>query len=264
MDIAGEAERRVTMEKKENRKKPGILYRIIMLILLGIMIFCTYKIITIICEYREGTAVYDELAEIANAVPSEDMHIDFDALKKENEDIIAWLYSEDTVINYPVVQGDDNAFYLYRLVDKTWNVKGSLFADYRCENPFEDFNTVIYGHRMNDGSMFKCLLEYRDTEGYYDDHSVMELATPEAVYDVEIFGAATIPSDSEMYKFNFSSDEEKTAYIDWVRGHNEIPSGGGSDVEVSPSDRIIMLSTCTYEFEEARLVVWGKLSEKSG
>ena len=67
-----------------------------------------------------------------------------------------------------------------------------------------------------------------------------------------------------MYKFEFATDDEKKAYIDRIRKSNEIPSGGGSEVSVSPSDKIVMLSTCTYEFEEARLVVWGKLSEKNG
>lgn len=252
------------MDGKKKTKKSGAAYRVIMVILLCIIAFCIYKIATIVSEYREGTEVYDELAEIAEVIPDETMGIDFDALKEKNEDVVAWLYSEDTVINYPVVQGEDNSYYLYRLADKTWNVKGSLFVDYRCGQPFDDFNTIIYGHRMNDGSMFKSLLEYRDTEGYYDDHKVMKLAVPDAEYEIAVFGAATIPSDSEMYKFEFSSDEEKAAYVEWIRENNEIPAGGGSEVSVSSSDKIVMLSTCTYEFEEARLVVWGKLSEKSG
>lgn len=250
------------MEKKQNGKKPGVLYRVIMIILLCIVAFCIYKIANIISEYRQGTEVYDELAELAEAVPEESLDINFDILKEENEDIVAWIYSEGTVINYPVVQGDDNSYYLYRLVDGTWNSKGSLFVDYRCENPFRDFNTIIYGHRMNDGSMFKCLLEYRDKEGYYEDHRVMEIATPDADYDVEIFGAATIPADSDMYETSFVSDGEKAAYIEWIKSNNEIPGDGGSEVEVSLSDKVVMLSTCTYEFDDARLVVWGKLLEK--
>lgn len=252
------------MDGKKKTKKSGAAYRVIMVILLCIIAFCIYKIATIVSEYREGTEVYDELAEIAEVIPDETIRIDFDALKEKNEDVVAWLYSEDTVINYPVVQGEDNSYYLYRLADKTWNVKGSLFVDYRCGQPFDDFNTIIYGHRMNDGSMFKSLLEYRDTEGYYEDHKVMKLAAPGAEYEVAVFGAATIPSDSEMYRFEFSSDEEKAAYVEWIRENNEIPAGGGSEVSVSSSDKIVMLSTCTYEFKEARLVVWGKLSEKNG
>lgn len=252
------------MDGKKKAKKSGTAYRVIMVILLCIIAFCIYKIATIVSEYREGTEVYDELAEIAEVIPDETMRIDFDALKEKNEDVVAWLYSEDTVINYPVVQGEDNSYYLYRLADKTWNVKGSLFVDYRCEQPFDDFNTIIYGHRMNDGSMFKSLLEYRDDDGYYNEHKTMKLAVTDAEYEVAVFGAATIPSDSEMYKFEFATDDEKKAYIDRIRKSNEIPSGGGSEVSVSPSDKIVMLSTCTYEFEEARLVVWGKLSEKNG
>lgn len=253
------------MGKKRETKKSGVLRGLITLILLCVVAFCIYKIVTITGEYREGTEAYEKLAEIGEVVngPEDGLGIDFGALKEENEDVIAWLFSEGTVINYPVMQGEDNSYYLYRLADRTWNSKGSLFVDYRIENPFVDFNTVIYGHRMNDGSMFKSLLEYRDDEDYYENHKVMALATPEASYGLEIFGAATIPADSAMYKFGFDSDGEKAAYIDWIRKHNEIPSDGGAEVEVSPSDKIVMLSTCTYEFDEARLAVWGKLVEKT-
>lgn len=256
-----QTERQVWMEKNSKKRKSGVLYRVIVAILLCIIAFCIYKIAAILADYREGTAVYDRIAEIGDVIPEETLHVDFAALKGENDDVIAWLYSEGTVINYPVVQGEDNSYYLYRLADGTWNPKGSLFADYRCEKPFADFNTIIYGHRMNDGSMFKSLIEYRDTEGYYEAHKVMRLAAPDAEYEIAVFGADTIPADDDMYKLQFGSDEEKAAYIERIRKNNEIPSGGGSDVEVEPSDRIVMLSTCTYEFDDARLVVWGKLTE---
>ena len=62
--------------------------------------------------------------------------VDFDALVKKNKDVKAWIYSKDTVINYPVVQGKDNQYYLYRMINGEWNGKGSIFIDYRCENPF--------------------------------------------------------------------------------------------------------------------------------
>ena len=248
------------------RKRGKWIFRILIAALLCVMFFSAYKIGSIVYEYHKGTKVYEEIAEkavIEEEGEGESLSIDFDALKKESEDVIGWLYSEGTVINYPVVQGDDNSYYLYRLINGVWNVKGSLFADYRCENPFEDFNTIIYGHRMNDGSMFRSLLEYRDEAGYYEEHKVMKLLTPDAEYDVEIFGGATIAATSEMYKTVFASDEEKTAYIEWIRENNEIPGDGGSEVEVSADDKIVMLSTCTYEFNEARMVVWGKLTEVS-
>ena len=121
------------MGKKRETKKSGVLRGLITLILLCVVAFCIYKIVTITGEYREGTEAYEKLAEIGEVVngPEEGFGIDFGALKEENEDVIAWLFSEGTVINYPVMQGEDNSYYLYRLADRTWNSKGSLFVDYR-------------------------------------------------------------------------------------------------------------------------------------
>ncbi len=246
------------MEKQE-KKKGKIIYKIIILVLLIIIGVCIYKIVGILSEYHEGTKAYEQLQLLAGIEDMEDIeNINFKALRKQNKDVKAWLYSEGTVINYPVVQGDDNSYYLYRMVNGEWNGKGSLFIDYRVEKPFRDFNTIIYGHRMKDGSMFHSLIEYED-KGYYEQHPVMNLITPNHKYDVEIFGVIRIPADSPMYKCQFDSYDEKANYLAQIKKNSLINI---DEVEVSAEDRIVMLSTCTYEFEDARMVVYGKLVEK--
>ena len=241
----------------DKKKSNKWVYRIVIGILCIIICVCLYKIGTIVYGYYQGTKAYKEVQEIAGAETGAG-NIDFDALLKENQDTKAWLYSKDTVINYPVVQAADNDFYLYRLFNKEWQVKGSLFIDYRVENPFEDFVTTIYGHRMKDKSMFWCLGDYRDEE-YYKKHKKMEVLTPEKNYDMEIFSVVTAPADSDLYKFSFYDDNEKQQYINTVKELNETEM---DDIDVSPSDSIVMLSTCTYEFEDARILVFGKLVEK--
>ncbi|MCI5687673.1 MAG: class B sortase [Emergencia sp.] len=246
------------MEKQE-KKKSKIIYKIIIFVLLIIIGVCVYKIATILSEYHEGTKAYKELQLLAGIEDMEDLeNINFKTLREQNKDVKAWLYSEGTVINYPVVQGDDNSYYLYRMVNGEWNGKGSLFIDYRVESPFRDFNTIIYGHRMKDGSMFRSLIEY-ENKRYYDKHPVMELITPKHKYDVEIFGVVRISADSPMYKCQFASYEEKAHYLTKIKENSLINI---DEVEVSAEDRIVMLSTCTYEFEDARMVVYGKLVEK--
>lgn len=246
----------IYMAKKE-KKKGNTLYRIIFVVLIIIIAFCLYKIGTILYEYHVGTKEYDSVQKLAG-IEAEAFtgEVDFDALAKKNEDVKGWIYSKDTVINYPVVQGGDNQYYLYRMINGEYNNKGSIFIDYRCEKPFESFNTIIYGHRMKDGSMFNSLTKYRD-KSYFNEHKTLMLVTPEKKYDIVVFGVVTIPSDSEMYKYQFYSTEEKTVYLDWIRSNSEIDTG----VKASKDDKIVMLSTCTYEFEDARLVVYGKLVE---
>lgn len=239
-------------------KKKKWLYRIIMVILVIIIAFSLYKIGTILYEYYVGTKAYKQVEALAGVKDGEfDGEVDFAALQKENADVKAWIYAEDTVINYPVVQGDDNSFYLNRMMNKEYNGKGSIFIDYRNQHPFKDFNTIIYGHRMKDGSMFHSLTKYREAE-YFQKHQKMMLVTPKKKYDVIIFGVVTIPADSEMYQLQFSGKSDKQQYLDWIEEHSETETG----VQVTPDDNIVMLSTCTYEFDEARLVVYGKLQER--
>ncbi len=247
-------------EKNENKKKKtSLIYRLIIAVLLAVMVFSAWQIGKILWEYHQGTAAYEEIQQMAGGGPEEgEKQIDFDALKKKNKDVKAWLYSKGTPINYPVVQGEDNQYYLYRMFNGEYNGKGSLFIDYRCEKPFRDFNTIIYGHRMKDGSMFHELIEYRDKD-YFEKHKTMDLVTPNREYDLHIFAVVTIPSDSSLYKYSFSSDAEKQAYLDEILSKSEVDMG----VSVSAEDRIVMLSTCTYEYENARLVVYGKLVKKS-
>lgn len=243
---------------KAKRKKSSTVYRIVIVLLLAVIAFSLYKIGTILHEYHVGTEEYEKVQSAAGTDGSSfSGEVDFEALLETNEDVKAWIYSEDTVINYPVVQGEDNQYYLYRMINGEWNGKGSIFIDYRCENPFSDFNTILYGHRMRDGSMFDSLAEYRDRD-YYEKHRKMMLITPEKKYDLYIFGVVTVASDSDRYKYSFESAEEEQEYLNRIRENSEIDT----DVSVSAGDRIVMLSTCTYEFEDARLVVYGKLVER--
>ena len=239
----------------DKKRKVDLIYRMVIVGLLAIMAFSAWRIGLILWEYHKGTAAYEEIQKIAGSAGAVEQ-INFDALKKKNTDIRAWLYSEGTPINYPVVQGVDNQYYLDHMFNGEYNGKGSLFIDYRCEKPFEEFNTIIYGHRMKDGSMFHELIGYQDRD-YFEEHSVMALTTPGRKYDLQIFAVVIIPADSKLYRIRFSGKVDREAYLDKILAISEVDTG----ISVSPEDRIVMLSTCTYEYDDARLVVYGKLSK---
>ena len=247
-------------EKKEKKKKKSSLgYKLVMLVLIGIIAFSAYKIGVILYGYHQGNSQYNQVQQVAGTENADKFtgDVDFASLLKENEDVKAWIYSEGTPINYPVVQGPDNDYYLYRMFNGEYNGAGSIFIDYRNDEPFNEFNTILHGHRMKDGSMFKDLIKYRETD-YYNAHKVMQLTTPEANYDLVIFGVITIPSDSNMYRFDFFDDVAKQEYLDYIYENTEMDTG----VEVTTEDRIVMMSTCTFEYDDARLCVYGKLVEK--
>lgn len=104
--------------------------------------------------------------------------MDFAALEGVNSDIVAWLYGADTGLNYPIVQAEDNDYYLYRLLDGTWNKNGTIFMDYVNRSDFSDQNTLVYGHHMKSGAMFGALVQYKKQE-FYDAHPYLYLYTPQ-------------------------------------------------------------------------------------
>ena len=176
-----------------------------------------------------------------------------------NSDVVAWVCCPDTVINYPVVHGGDNEYYLTHLVDGTENGNGTLFIDWKNSRDFSDENTVVYGHHMQSGKMFACLVEYADQD-FFDAHPIIYLVTPEAKYKIELFSGYTTTFDSSAYTLRFSSTHE---YAEWLR---EI--AGKSDfkanMHLNTNDHIITLSTCAYSFYDARYVVHGRLTQVGG
>jgi sortase B len=130
-------------------------------------------------------------------------------------------------------------------------------VDYRCDEPFVGFNTVIHGHHMNDGSMFCSLENYSDSD-YYNNHKTIEIVTPDKWYEMVIFASFVPKAGSEVYTMNIESNESKDGLLEYIKANSDIET----NIEVTAEDKIVTLSTCAYEFEDARTVVIGKLIEK--
>ena len=238
----------------KGKKIRRIASDIIMVCLAGIMLVSGWKVFTIWRGYQADKSVYNDISEKAGDA---EKGIDFDALSKINPDVIGWLYYKDTIIDYPVVKGENNEVYLSMLFDRTWGGCGTLFADCATEKPFRQFNTIVYGHHMKDGTMFACLKELRDPE-YCAKHPKLQLSTPEGEFDLEIWAFLNEPSDSKIYTTNIKAEEDKQDYLDLI----EQLADYTTDVSVSTDDRLVMLSTCAYEFENARYIVACKMVPK--
>ena len=239
-----------TPKKKPTKgnKVRSTAFKIIIICLVGIMLISGWRVFTILKGYYADRSVYDSISEQAGD------DIDFDARRKINPDVIGWLRYEGTIIDYPVVQGENNEMYLSMLFDRTWGGCGTLFADCITEAPFRQFNTIVYGHHMKDGTMFACLKELRDPE-YCKKHSRLELITPEGKFDLVIWAFLNEPSDSTIYTTNFKLEEDKQAYLNLIQGLASYIT----TANVTTEDRLVMLSTCAYEFEEARYIVVCKM-----
>ena len=236
-----------------------IIKFVLMAICLLIFIYSAYNIYIYLEEEKANKQLTDDLMKKAvtetvtdnddfNSLP---INVDFDALKKENKDIIGWIYSEDTTINYPVVQSEDNEYYLRRLINGKYNTAGSIFMDFRNDPNLQDNNTIIYGHNMKNGTMFASIHEYKSQE-YYNNHKVMYYFTPDKNYVIELFAGYTISVESDIYNLSDinSKIQQLISKCDFK-----------SDVEVSEKDKMLTLSTCANDYEGARYILIGVVHE---
>lgn len=183
--------------------------------------------------------------------------VDFDTLAAENSHIIAWIYQEDTKINYPVVYSGDNSFYLTHLFNKETNNAGCPFLDKDNKTDFSDRHSIIYGHNMQNGSMFADLLKYRNKD-YINDHPDLLLVTKDAKYYFHVFSGYVESGWGNCWKIKFDSDADYQQWLEKSVSRNEIR---GEIAEPDLSLPVLTLSTCCYDFDDARYVVLGTLEK---
>ena len=180
--------------------------------------------------------------------PTGPIAVNFDSVRATAPDAVGWLYIPDTPINYPVVQGADNDAYIDRLPNGKQNKAGSLFADYRNLSP-QDANYIIYGHSMKTGAMFG-MLEHYAKQAYYDAHPLAYYLTPEAVYILHIYAGYTTDASSEAYTLSHTA-VSLAEYMAQAKKQSDFRT----EVPFYPGDTVITLSTCAYDYEDARYVL---------
>lgn len=203
---------------------------------------------------EEGTA---ETAEAPGEDPdtvSPPIQVDFDALLAENEDIVGWIYCEGTPIDYLVVQGTDNDYYLRRSYDGVHSMAGTIFIDANNQPGFADCNTIIYGHNMKNGSMFAVLSRWAEQE-FYEEHPVIWFLTPRRNYQIVLLGGCTTSAYSDVYTIYPQSCEEFDCYVQDIMAASDFRS----EAETEEGAHYAVLSTCSYVFDNARYILLGKL-----
>ena len=180
---------------------------------------------------------------------------DFDRLKKEIPDLVGWIYSPETRINYPVVQGTDNGYYLNHLADQTPNRNGAIFMDWQNQRDCSDVLTALYGHHIRGGRMFSSLEEYR-SQSYYKDHPVLYFYTPQEAYRIRLFAGVVTDGAKETLPFGMET-EEVEGWLEAIAVRSDFQA----DFTPSPDSRFMALCTCTYDYTNARYVVYGQIEE---
>lgn len=211
-------------------------------------------------QYNEA---WEEIfAQYPNIKIPEGMNLKYAYLYAINQDLVGWLKIDNTNLDVQVVQKEDNDYYLRRDFYGKSSRYGCPYMDYRDDSRYLDDNTIIYGHHMPDGLMFSNLDKYKTLEGYKDS-PIIRFDTLYGTYYFKVFAAfisnAEVNEDNG-YLFNytitkFSTDEKFNSFIENVKQRSIFNSG----VTVQPDDKLITLVTCSYEFNEARLVVMGRM-----
>ena len=168
-----------------------------------------------------------------------DFSVDFEGLYKENNDYIGWLYVGSCEISYPVVQGDDNDYYLHNTFEKEANFAGCIFIDFQDEPDFSRFNTFVYGHAMKNGTMFGSLKKLRKDENNLKNDPYIYMYLKDGIYRYKIYSYYIDKKDSEMYN---SADTEEQ-YRKYLRAALD-KSMVDCEVEPSVEDNSITLVTC--------------------
>lgn len=209
-------------------------------------------------DSRGGTqrekAQIDMQGEMGVGMQGRESALDFETLWQTCPDVVGWIQLEGEWLDYPVVQGEDNEFYLNHLPNGWMNEAGSIMMDAACNANFSSELTILHGHHMNRGSMFGNLDKYRD-EQFYLEHPTLRLYTPDGDFDVELIAAWTLDGMEFGYPTQFATDGEFEVFLQQARENSTFVS----DVQVERGDRLLMLSTCAYDFRYARFTVLGKI-----
>lgn len=243
---------------RRKKRKGGIVSSIILIVALIVFVVSAWQLFVIYRGYQEGESEYKEVEKIAiNTKKDKDTGkkeyiVDFDALSEINPEVVAWIrFEEPAVINYPVVQGEDNNKYLYKTFKGYDNTVGTIFVNAANAPDFNDKNTIIYGHYMNNGTMFNELEKYQD-ENFWKKYPYFYIYTPDGKQiKYHIYSAGVVKDTSEGYTCRFENDAAFESFVNVTKSSSYYETG----VEVGPNAQVVTLSTCTKDNNDDRMVI---------
>ena len=182
-------------------------------------------------------------------------------LQEQNADIVGWLEIENTNINYPILQGTDNSYYMTHNYKKENSKNGSIFLDANYNWNIPSNNLLIYGHNLGNGMMFQELLKY-EKESFYQEHPIIRFTTTEedAQYEIiSVFKSRVYhKSEKNVFRYYFflnnESEEEYNQFVKNAKNASLYPI----DATANYGEQLITLSTCSYYVEDGRFAVVGR------
>lgn len=237
---------------------------VILVIAFGVFIYSALQLVRIYDGYHKGESEYEELEKLVviNETESDGtdssesgtgrFKVDFEALRKINPEVVAWIrFEEPAVINYPVVQGKDNEKYLHQTFRGYDNTVGTIFINADNASDLSDRNTIIYGHYMNNGTMFNQLEEYQK-KSFWEKYPYFYIYTPDGKeLKYHIYSAGIVKNTSAGYTYRFENDDAFTSFIEVTKKSSFYDTGITPGLDA----HIVTLSTCTKASNNDRMVL---------
>lgn len=260
-------------------------YKWVSLILAVVLIVCIGLLVRRSITKNQASETYEKLADTVNQVSTEateeevvwqdsemeedteavsipEKNLDWEMLKKENEDIYAWIYVPGTQIDYPVLQHPSNDnYYLGYNLDGSPGYPGCIFSQSYNRKDFTDPLTVLYGHNMKNGSMFGDLHEFEDNE-FFEENSYIYIYTSEKNLVYEIFSACAVSDELLLYKYDTTTEKGMQQFIEDMTNVREMNAHVRSEVQTLIEDHYLTLSTCIKGKSNQRWLVNGVLVEE--
>lgn len=208
----------------------------------------------------EEQAPANEAAEPAN--DSQDTSVSEDKktilpryyeLLKVNSEVIGWIKVDGTRIDYPLLKHDDNEYYLHTSIEGKKSKRGCVYMDFRNDSNLSDKNTLVYGHNMKDGSMFRDLVAYKK-KSFFEAHRkiLIDNLYEEGIW--EVFSVYIVDANKETINIDYPDD---TSFLNAMEGFKN-RSMFETDTQIGKDDKIVTLVTCSYETSNARTIVHAK------
>lgn len=270
----------MTIRIRVNKKKTKKLFAWIDIVLFAVLIVSGVLLAITLVRYEKNRSLYAAAAREATVavtpVPTADpalltpavsatpappketppIGVDFEKLKEDTTRVKGWIYSTGTVINYPVVLGTNNEYYLTHAYDGTRDKGGAIFLDCRTTKTLADQNLIVYGRHMKNDAMFGTLMEYQKQD-YYESHPYLYFLTPDQNYKLIIFAARMTKNDAALFPTWFESDGARETFYARAVSQSTVKT------EVPYRDDVQMMSlvTCSYYsgYEDAKFQVHGWL-----
>ena len=260
--------------------KKGVM-RILTLLCLAVFLFSAWKLVGIFQEYREAEQLYNDAAnefttlnsdqDKEHAVPVPSMReqapveVDFSNLLKINDDIIGWIYMEDTVVNYPLLQGENNLYYLDKTLYKKYLASGSIYLDCDNEPDFSDAHSIIFGHNMKNHTMFGDLSDLRD-EDYLKEHPYVDLILTDGTWmRYEICSMYRAHVEDGTFRAPLNKAKNFKPFMELITEKNMYADSELDLPVVQDEDKVLTLSTCTEDSADLeRFVVHAVLVSVDG